>query len=142
MMLYEEGKFKFQLEDPVSKYLPEFKNPKVFVKPAGGRDPYTIPAAREITIKDLLTHTSGLTYDWNETLGEQYKAAHVASGLLPYDGTIADSVQKIRPGTAEVALRHRELSLAQRPRSQTAASDQDARLPDQRLRLLPGHALD
>ena len=95
MMLYEEGKFKFQLEDPVSKYLPEFKNPKVFVKPAGGRDPYTIPAAREITIKDLLTHTSGLTYDWNETLGEQYKAAHVASGLLPYDGTIADSVKRL-----------------------------------------------
>src|SRR5215472_15660838 len=93
MMLYEEG--KFQLEDPVSKYLPEFKNPRVFVKPAAGREPYTIPAAREITIKDLLTHTSGLTYDWNETLGEQYKAAHVASGLLPYDGTIADNVKRL-----------------------------------------------
>ena len=93
MMLYEDG--KLLLEDPVSKYLPEFKNPKVFVKPADGRDPYTIPAVREITIKDLLTHTSGLTYDWNETLGAQYKAAHVASGLLPYDGTIADNVKRL-----------------------------------------------
>jgi CubicO group peptidase (beta-lactamase class C family) len=93
MMLYEDG--KFLLGDPIAKYLPEFKNPKVFVKPGGGRDPYTIPAAREITIKDLLTHTSGLTYDWNETLGEQYKAAHVASGLLPYDGTIADNVKRL-----------------------------------------------
>jgi CubicO group peptidase (beta-lactamase class C family) len=93
MMLYEEG--KFLLEDPVSKYLPEFKNPKVFVKAAGGREAYTIPAAREITIKDLLTHTSGLTYDWNETLGAQYKTAQVASGLLPYDGTIADNVKRL-----------------------------------------------
>jgi len=93
MMLYEEG--KFLLEDPVSKYLPEFKNPKVFVKPTDGRDPYTIPAAREITIRDLLTHTSGLTYDWNETLGGQYQAAHVASGLLQYDGTIEDNVKHL-----------------------------------------------
>ena len=93
MMLYEDG--RFLLEDPVSKYLPEFKNPKVFVKAADGREPYTIPAAREITIKDLLTHTSGLTYDWNESLGAQYKAAHVASGLLPYDGTIADNVKRL-----------------------------------------------
>src|SRR5262245_16260028 len=93
MMLYEDG--KFMLEDPVSKYLPEFKNPKVLVKSSEGRPPYTIPAAREITIKDLLTHTSGLTYEWNETLGEQYKAAHVASGLLQYDGTIEDNVKNL-----------------------------------------------
>ncbi len=93
MMLYEEG--KFLLEDPVSKYLPEFKNPKVFVKASGGRESYAIPAAREITIKDLLTHTSGLTYEWNETLGEQYKAANVSSGLLQYDGTIDDNVKHL-----------------------------------------------
>jgi CubicO group peptidase (beta-lactamase class C family) len=93
MMLYEEG--KFVLEDPISKYLPEFKNPKVFVKGANGREPYTIPASREITIRDLLTHTSGLTYDWNETLGDQYQAANVASGLLQYDGTIEDNVKRL-----------------------------------------------
>jgi len=93
MMLYEDG--KFMLEDPVSKYLPEFKNPKVLVKSSEGRPPYTIPAAREITIKDLLTHTSGLTYEWNETLGVQYKAAHVASGLLQYDGSIEDNVKNL-----------------------------------------------
>jgi|KBSMisStandDraft_5_1062788.scaffolds.fasta_scaffold02304_7 CubicO group peptidase (beta-lactamase class C family) len=93
MMLYEEG--RFLLEDPIAKYLPEFKNPKVFVKPANAGEAYTIPAAREITIRDLLTHTSGLTYDWNETLGEQYKAANVASGLLQYDGTIEDNVKHL-----------------------------------------------
>lgn len=93
MILYEEG--YFLLEDPVSKYLPEFKNPKVLVKPAGGGAPYTIPASHEITIRDLLRHTSGLTYNWNEDLGPMYKEANVASGLLPYDGTIGDSVQRL-----------------------------------------------
>jgi CubicO group peptidase (beta-lactamase class C family) len=93
MMLYEEG--RFLLEDPISKYLPEFQNPKVLVKPPNNGEPYTIPAAREITIRDLLTHTSGLTYDSNETLGDRYKAANVASGLLQYDGTIEDNVKRL-----------------------------------------------
>ena len=93
MILYEEG--YFLLEDPVSKYLPEFKNPKVLVKPANGAAPYTIPAANEITIRDLLRHTSGLTYGWNADLGQMYKDANVASGLLPYDGTIGDSVERL-----------------------------------------------
>jgi hypothetical protein len=92
MMLYEEG--KFLLDDPVSKYLPEFKNSKVLVKPAKG-EPYTIPAKDEITIRDLLRHTSGITYQWNEDLGPIYEKANVASGVLPYDGTIGDSVKKL-----------------------------------------------
>jgi hypothetical protein len=61
MMLLERG--KFLLNDPISKFLPEFKNPLVL-------DSYneldttftTIPASREITFKDLLTHTSGIGY--------------------------------------------------------------------------------
>jgi CubicO group peptidase (beta-lactamase class C family) len=92
MMLYEEG--RFVLEDPVSKYLPEFKNPRVLVKPATG-EPYTIPATREITIRDLLRHTSGLTYNWNAVLGPMYTEKNVAHGMLPYDGTIADSVHQL-----------------------------------------------
>jgi CubicO group peptidase (beta-lactamase class C family) len=92
MMLYEDG--KFLLDDPVSKYLPEFKNPKVLMKPAQG-EPYSIPATREITIRDLLRHTSGLTYNWNEDLGPMYEKAKVASGLLQYDGTIGDSVKNL-----------------------------------------------
>ncbi len=92
MMLYEEG--RFQLEDPVSKYIPEFKNPKVLVKPASGV-PYTIPATKEITILNLLTHTSGLTYNWNPDLGPMYKEAGVAHGMLPYDGTIQDNVKRL-----------------------------------------------
>lgn len=92
MMLYEEG--KFLLEDPVSKYLPEFKNPRVLVKPATGPS-YTIPATKEITIRDLLRHTSGLTYQWNTDVGQAYADANVASGILEYDGTIADSVKRL-----------------------------------------------
>ncbi len=65
MMMLEEG--KIQLGDPVSKYIPEFKNMKVAIlqEPGQGREKppkfYTVPANREITIKDLLTHTSGLS---------------------------------------------------------------------------------
>jgi CubicO group peptidase (beta-lactamase class C family) len=92
MTLYEEG--RFLLNDPVSKYLPEFKNPKVLVKPPAG-EPYTIPAAREITIKHLLTHTAGLTYHWNPDLGARYREAGVSHGLLQFDGTIGDSVKRL-----------------------------------------------
>lgn len=92
MMLYEEG--KFLLDDPVSKYLPEFKNMKVLVKPAAG-EPYAIPATKEITIRDLLRHTSGITYQWNADLGAMYVKANVASGLLQYDGTIGDSTKNL-----------------------------------------------
>jgi CubicO group peptidase (beta-lactamase class C family) len=97
MILYEEG--RFLLDDPLSQYLPEFKNLKVLVKPASGK-PYTIPATREITIRDLLRHTSGLAYHWNEDLGAMYNDAKVAHGILQYDGTIADSVK----GLATVPL--------------------------------------
>ncbi len=92
MMLYEEG--RFLLEDPVSNYLPEFKNPKVLVKPASG-EPYSIPATKEITVRDLLRHTSGITYQWNGDLGPMYESAGVASGLLQYEGTIGDSVKHL-----------------------------------------------
>ncbi len=92
MILLEEG--RFLLEDPVSKYLPEFKNPKVLVTPEQG-EPYTIPAKREITILDLLRHTSGLTYNWDPKLGQLYRDAHVSSGLEPYKGTIADNVRSL-----------------------------------------------
>src|SRR5208283_6008258 len=70
LILMEEGKLK--LTDPVAKFIPEFKNSKVAVEavrtappmtdqgPAAGERYYTVPASRDITIVDLLTHTSGL----------------------------------------------------------------------------------
>src|SRR5215467_12377048 len=92
MPSYEEG--RFLLDDPVSKFIPEFRNPKVLVKPASGPS-YTIPATKEITIRNLLTHTSGITYTWNPLLGQMYKDAKVADGLIQYDGTIGESVKHL-----------------------------------------------
>ncbi len=59
MMLYEEG--RFQLDDPVARYLPAFAGQRVLT--GGGYGAVaTEPAVRDITFRDLLTHTSGLTY--------------------------------------------------------------------------------
>lgn len=59
MMLYEEG--YLQLYDPVEKYIPEFKDLKVFsYKDKSGI--YTVDQIRPMSIRDLLTHTSGLCY--------------------------------------------------------------------------------
>lgn len=61
MMLFEEG--KFLLDDPVSKYIPEFKNPQVLDKFIENDTTFTtVPARREVTIRDLFTHTSGIDY--------------------------------------------------------------------------------
>ena len=60
MMLWEEGKFK--LDDPVSKYLPSFANQRVFVSADEDGNVETVPVEREATVRDLLTHTAGLTY--------------------------------------------------------------------------------
>ncbi len=92
MMLYEEG--RFALEDPISKYIPEFGDPKVLITPKVGKA-YTIPATQPITIRNLLTHTSGISYNWDPELGPFYKEANIASGLLPFDGTIGESVRRL-----------------------------------------------
>jgi CubicO group peptidase (beta-lactamase class C family) len=59
MMLYEEG--RFQLDDPITRFLPCFRDMRVFT--GGSRGSHeSVPAERDITFRDLLTHTSGLTY--------------------------------------------------------------------------------
>lgn len=61
MMLFEEG--KFLLDDPISKYIPEFAHPNVLDRFNEKDTTYTtVPANREISIRDLLTHTSGIDY--------------------------------------------------------------------------------
>ncbi len=63
MMLYEEG--RFQLDDPITRFLPEFSDLRVLT--GGNRVKFeSEPARRPITIRDLLTHTSGLTYGFME----------------------------------------------------------------------------
>jgi len=85
MMLYEEG--KFQLTDPVAKYLPEFAKIQVAVDekdPQTGKPTLkTAPAKRPVTVRDLLRHTAGLTYGFfSDTLVDQeYRKAMVLSDL-------------------------------------------------------------
>jgi CubicO group peptidase (beta-lactamase class C family) len=78
MMLVEEG--RLGLSDPVSRYVPSFKKTTVFVQaPAGavaGTPVSVVPAKREVSVRDLLTHTSGISYGWGAA-EPQYKAANV-----------------------------------------------------------------
>jgi CubicO group peptidase (beta-lactamase class C family) len=67
LKLYEDGKLNF--DDPVSKYIPEFANPQILVDVNPIDSSYTTkPATREVTIHDLLTHTSGISYGFADTL--------------------------------------------------------------------------
>lgn len=74
MTLYEQG--RFQLFDPIAKYLPAFKSPRVLETGPDGKT-RLVTAHRDITILDLLTHTSGLTYDFLEEypVGALYREA-------------------------------------------------------------------
>jgi CubicO group peptidase (beta-lactamase class C family) len=76
MMLYEEG--RFELTDPVSKFIPAFKEMRVFT---GGSDqrPVTVPATEPVRVHHLLTHTSGLTYGFHRT--HPVDAMYRASGF-------------------------------------------------------------
>lgn len=104
MLLYEEG--KLLLSDPVSKYIPEFKNPKVLeLLPEGTEFEYKlVPAKREITVRDLLTHSSGILYlfpsnwfpDRQRTLvTDFYKEAGITDGFCRPDETIGDMVKRL-----------------------------------------------
>ena len=89
MMLYEDG--KFLLDDPIAKFIPEFKEPKVLMA-----DGTTVPAKREITIRDLLRHTSGISYRfWGKPVAEVYEKAGIFDGLAPIEGTIAEMTKRI-----------------------------------------------
>jgi CubicO group peptidase (beta-lactamase class C family) len=97
MMLYEEG--RFTLNDSVSDYLPEFKHMKV-LDPPWPQDKTSPPgklvdAKRPITIFNLLTHTSGLTYAWNARVGKAYRDANVGSGIMQQEGTIGEGVKRL-----------------------------------------------
>lgn len=60
MMLWEDGKYK--LDEPISKYLPSFKNQQVYSSLDDTGNIQTKPLKREATIRDLMRHTAGLTY--------------------------------------------------------------------------------
>ncbi|HVI46863.1 MAG TPA: serine hydrolase domain-containing protein [Chitinophaga sp.] len=94
MMLYEEG--KFMLDDPISEYIPEFAHPKM-LKQFNEKDTTytTVPATREITIRDLLTHTSGLGYAQigSKEANAIYAKAGVIAGIGINDALLADKMK-------------------------------------------------
>ncbi len=93
MMLYEEG--KFLLDDPVSKYIPEFRNPVVLDKLNEKDTTYTtLPARREITIRDLFTHTSGIDYAGigSEVMQKIYSKGGIRGGFGGDEITIGDDI--------------------------------------------------
>src|SRR5215475_10615861 len=77
MMLLEDG--HFLLSDPVAKFIPEFAETKVGVENNGKLE--LVPAKRQITVQDLLRHTSGLTYDHtgNGLVQQLYKESRLRS---------------------------------------------------------------
>ena len=86
MMLYEEG--HFQLGTPVSRFIPEFKNMKVY----NADQTEILDAQKPITIKHLLMHTAGLTYGWGDKpVDERYKEAQI----FEPGTTLADMVKKL-----------------------------------------------
>ena len=93
MVLYEEG--HFQLNTPVSKFIPEFENMKVYNE----EQTEILDAKKKVTIKHLLMHTAGLTYGWGDKpVDERYKELKIfESGTA-----LADMVRKI----ADIPLVH------------------------------------
>jgi CubicO group peptidase (beta-lactamase class C family) len=95
MILYEEG--RFFLNDPVSKYLPELGGMKVAVEKsdaAGKRVlSHTVPAEREITIRDLLRHTSGLNYAGPRD--EKGDPMFAKAGVMQPGITIEEAVKRV-----------------------------------------------
>jgi len=105
MMLWEEG--KFQLDDPISKFIPEFKNPRVLESFKYSDTSYTTTAAadKEITIRHLLTHTSGIGYgviDGDERMRMIYNKAGITDLFTTEPITIEESVRKL----AKLPLHH------------------------------------
>lgn len=97
MQLYEQG--KFQLNDPVSKFVPELKDLKVL-----SEDGVLIPVKNEMTMHHLLTHTTGLSYGFNpdgDMVDKLYKDANIwnAKDLDDFVSIVAKLPLKFEPGT-------------------------------------------
>mgnify|MGYP000085429581 CR=1 FL=1 len=104
MMLWEEGKFR--LDDPISKYIPEFGPTQILDTYNDSDGTYTTnPAEDQITIRDLITHTSGLGYgviDGDERFKKIYAKAGITDLFTTENISIEESVKKL----AKLPLHH------------------------------------
>ena len=104
MMLYEEG--RFQLDDPISRFIPAFKEQRVYTGASRGKID-TVPAVRGVTFRDLLTHTSGLTYGFMESTAVDALYRKTGVDFQLAETSLKDVVEKAaavpliaQPGTA------------------------------------------
>lgn len=96
LILYDEG--KLSLYDPVSKYIPEFAHETVLDSLHMTDTTYTtVPAKRDITIKDLLTHTSGIDYPaiGSDRMRAIYAKANIYSGLGIVNENLLDAMKRL-----------------------------------------------
>ncbi len=104
MMLWEEG--RFQLDDPISRYIPEFKNAGVLKTFRYSDTTWTTQLAdREITIRHLLTHTSGIGYgfiDGDERFRLIYQKAGITDAFTTEKVILAENIKKL----AKLPLHH------------------------------------
>lgn len=92
MMLYEQG--RFQLNDPVAKYLPIFKDMRVVIRASENRGITTAPATRPIRIIDLLTHSSGISYRFIASdVQKTYAEAGVNDGMTGKPVTLQENME-------------------------------------------------
>jgi CubicO group peptidase (beta-lactamase class C family) len=103
MMMLEEG--KLNLSDPIARFIPEFKNQQAAVLQAVATDDsplkfYTVPAVHDITIKDLLTHTSGLSSGpMGNSVVTKEGRRRPEDTLQTYLARVAKSPLEFQPGT-------------------------------------------
>ena len=101
MTLLEEG--KILLDDPVKKYIPEFENPQVLVSFNEKDSTYTTrPANKDITIRHLLTHTSGISYGIGSPLGKIF----VKKGIPPLNTLENKTLAEVVHSLATCPLEH------------------------------------
>lgn len=97
MMLWEQG--KFQLDDPISKFIPEFKDAKVLTGFSYSDTTWTgVPVKNQITIRHLLTHTSGIGYgmiDPDERFRMIYQKAGIIDAFTTNPVGLADNIKKL-----------------------------------------------
>lgn len=96
MILYEQG--RLLLDQPVADFIPEFKNPVVLDTYNATDTTYTtVPAKRDITIRDLLTHTSGIDYAdiGSEKMRAIYAKHRIPSGLGYFDANLLAEMKKL-----------------------------------------------
>ncbi|WP_262497606.1 serine hydrolase domain-containing protein [Maribacter sp. 4G9] len=97
MMLWEEGKFK--LNDPISKYIPQFQAAQILDAFNEADSTYiTKPAKNQITIRDLITHTSGIGYgmiDGDDRFRKIYAKAGIIDAFTSKKILIGENIKKL-----------------------------------------------